>query len=161
MKDNVWERRKTVKDLMDGVEKLRGGMRNLHQLPLCLTLCCAAVGGCWELCVCVCALCVAYVCVYGMYCESENRWGVWQIICREAGWRGPLSLLIFHSHSLTRSSQHSSRSLQHCKSLDGTWYQELKGVSQHFYIILLFASSRNGTTIKWEFCYIALIFHCW
>lgn len=152
---------KIEKDVMDGAEKLRGVYA--HSPPTTFLsdspLCCRSrrmLGS-----VCACALCVAYVCVCRMYCESENQWGGLTDYLSWSRLEGSLSLLIFHSHSLAPSSRHRSRSLQHCKSLDGTWYQELKGVSQHLYTSRFFASSRTGTTSKWEFCYITLICHCW
>lgn len=96
----------------------------------------------------VCMLCIACVCV------SRVQWvwgpvGGWQIICREADWRGP-------SPSPLRSSffvRHSLAPLRtvaqgHCNSANVLKVHDTKSsrVSQHFPLPLLVLNHQIGAT---------------
>ena len=125
VKDNVWGRRQRVKDRerkrrigCDGWSWNRGGRyarspptTSLSDTQLCCRSRRLVRSECVCVCVCVCgcvrALSPRSICVYMPHVPWV--WGPvggWQIICREAGWRGPslsLSLSISSFSTVTRS----------------------------------------------------------
>lgn len=158
MKDNVQDRRQEVKDRerkqcvgCDGWSWKGGeggGMHVLHKLPLRQTLSCAAgVGGWWG----VCVRALLSICV----CMPHVPWvwgpvGGWQIICREAGWRGPsLSLSLFYSSFSTVTHLLAPlRTAQGHRNTAKVWKvhdTRSSRVSQHFSTPLLVSNSQTDT----------------